>query len=527
MDDNISIRKELGRGVWLLASGVVIKASCVTKVLAEKMLSKSAIDRGTEDGDILTYPAENGRASIPLFELGQKGYLDLNSSEIREHFSRLVRLVPDYLSERGLLPAKKTVLVEEKIAAEYKNYIKDFRFVRKKDIIENAVEIATRQKIVDFFKRNDVQSAGAGMLLAESNLLERVREHLQDSDIFSLDDSIKAAVGAISKEALADDYAVKRGLSPFQRELEVAKDAKIKSVDCTLFLADKGPRDFKMNLTDFYNHLDPTVLERFTQHEMRDFPSRDYFGKAGEKIYEQILQKRFCADLVKNCNNYSPETENGYLLAINRTSRVAPKIDGLKELQDRAALREYAENCYKTPSPIVRRIDKFFAEQSEFIGKVKEAAASSESIQKCGVDIAVEEKAEGKILTFTNAEGKKAVFDERFDADMSSYYGMPKDIKECLSAVGLTALAIKEISEDAIFAPIIAAKTVAPVAQIALEAPFPEAENEPTPLPFPENRGEISKSLEKNVATPSANILNNILNQVQETGHGAGISKGR
>lgn len=449
MDDNVSIRRELGKGVWLLVSGMVIKASCVTKDLAEKMLSKSAIDRGAEDGDNLTYPAENGRASIPLFELSQKGYLDLNGSEIREHFSRLVRLVPDYLSERGLLPAKKTLLVVEKIATDYKNYIKAFSFLRKKDIIENAAEIAARQKIVDFFKKNDAQNMGAGMLPVEKNLLERVREHLGDVDVFSFNDSIKTAVETISKDALADDYAVKRALSPFQRELEVAKNSGIKSVDCTLLM--EGARSIKMNPTDFYNHLDPAVLERFAQHEMRDFPCKDCFGKAGEKIYDKLLQKRFCADLVKNYNSYSTVAENGWYLAINKTSKVAVKADGLKELQDRAALREYAESCYKSPDAVISRIDKFFAEQSEFIGKVKEAAVPSPSAQKYGVDIAVEEKSEGKVVTFTNSEGKKAVFDERFDSEMRSNYALPKDIDECLTSLGVTAAALSEIKIDKAF----------------------------------------------------------------------------
>ena len=104
MADNYSLPKEIANGVYLLTSGAMLKASYVTKSLAERMLSKSAVSRGVEEGENIMFPAEGGKSSIPMYELSQKGYLQLNRQETKKHFSRLVSFVPDYLRERGILP---------------------------------------------------------------------------------------------------------------------------------------------------------------------------------------------------------------------------------------------------------------------------------------------------------------------------------------------------------------------------------------------------------------------------------------
>ena len=68
---NASISQRLADGVYMITANALIKVVMVAQRLSEKLLSVPAKERGELDGEYLSFP--NEKASIPMFELAQKG----------------------------------------------------------------------------------------------------------------------------------------------------------------------------------------------------------------------------------------------------------------------------------------------------------------------------------------------------------------------------------------------------------------------------------------------------------------------
>lgn len=377
----MNLSQEIATGLRLVTAGAVIRASYVTKELADKLMSKAAISRGEDEGDELRYPADDGRSSIPFFELSQKGYIDLNREETKKHFSRLVNLVPDYLRERKIFPEKQVRTIESRIDDNLKKLIRDYKRVPKEDIIANAPEIAYKQQIASYFSKNELKMDGIGLLLSQDNLLETLyRTAKSHYNTFQIEQNgLKEIVEGFIQVQGTVKSNIDKCLDPFKRELEVAKVNKIASVELTVLTPSNGAKKMKMNIDDFYSHLDKDMLERFALHTMPDFPTRNYFGEKGQHIFDEIVKKRFCAELVKNFKDYSYERNNEYLMIIDDVNKKPVKgMSEIQELQNREIMREYVLS-YKNPEPVLENIDKYFKAQEGIIQKASEILERSKS----------------------------------------------------------------------------------------------------------------------------------------------------
>ncbi len=445
MAENYSIPKELAHGVNLLVSGAVIKASYMTKNLADKMLSKSALKRGIDEGDNIMFPAEDGRSSIPMYELSQKGYLELNRQEIKRHFSRLLNFVPDYLRERGILPDKKPKSIEDRLQLDFNRYAKELKFESKEDIIEKSRETAIRQDILNHFSEIDITTPGIGLLLTRDSILEKIYESLDHKNYFEEQNSLKSAVSSVTQALKENTNAVSKALEPFVQELSSFKRTTPEFVEFKVS-SPTATKKMRMEMSEFYKHLDLSVLERYAQHAMPEFPHREYFGKDGAEIFDKLVEKRFCEDLVKNFKDYMSYKDNGYLMTVDCTNKQLIKTDELTELKNRAFLKEFVDNNYSKPDKALSEISSFFAEKQQLIDEIKQTIQPPVSIKQGGyVDVQVEEYPKGNVYVFINNHGEKAVFDERFDAEMRKNYNMPRSIEDCLMTLGVAAVAVENI----------------------------------------------------------------------------------
>ncbi len=445
MAENYSIPKELAHGVNLLVNGAVIKASYMTKNLADKMLSKSALKRGIDEGDNIMFPAEDGRSSIPMYELSQKGYLELNRQEIKRHFSRLLNFVPDYLRERGILPDKKPKSIEDRLQLDFNRYAKELRFESKEEIIAKSRDTAIRQDILKHFSDIDLATPGIGLLLTRDNVLEKIYESLDHKNYFEEQNSLKASVSSVTQALKENSNAVSKALEPFVQELSSCKKALPEFVEFKIASPTVSKR-MRMEMSEFYKHLDLSVLERYAQHAMPEFPHREYFGKDGAEIFDKLVEKRFCENLVKNFKDYMSYKDNGYMMTVDCTNKQLIKTDELTELRNRAFLKEFVDNNYSKPDKALSEISRFFAEKQELLSEIQKSIQPEQAQKKGGyVDIQVEEFPNGNVYVFLNKQGEKAIFDERFDDEMRKNYNMPTSIEDCLMTLGVSAVAVENI----------------------------------------------------------------------------------
>lgn len=368
--------KPLTEGVWLLASGILIKSVIVAKKLADKLLSKAGAARGDVQGDTLSFPEADGRASIPMLELSQKGYLEQTDAQIKEHLNRLVQLLPDYLAERGIIKRNMETL-GDKVEKEHRGYLNSIKYMKPQEISAASREIFEIQKIKEFICRRDLSEvSGLGLLMQKEDLLENVRDRIlapeneTTEDIVISNRAIDNMLESMSKELSEDKEAAGKALLPFRNELEIARKNPTKAVTFTVAMPSGESHKMTMRTEDFYKALDKELLDRFAVTEMHDFPTPEYFGKDGAALYEQILMKRFCENIADNFEDYCPE--NGYGIEINSTSKkdyIENEYDGLK---NRVALKAFAESEYKLPEKAIGNFKEFFGRQSALIDSIRQ-----------------------------------------------------------------------------------------------------------------------------------------------------------
>lgn len=367
--------KPLTEGVWLLASGILIKSVIVAKKLADKLLSKAGVARGDVQGDTLSFPESDGRASIPMLELSQKGYLEQTDAQIKEHFNRLVQLLPDYLAERGLIK-KSMETLDEKVEKEHRAYLNSIKYMKPQEISAASREIFEIQKIKEFICRSDLSGvSGLGLLMQKEDLLEDIRDRIlapeneTTEDIVISNKAIDNMLESMVKELTQDKDAINTALLPFKNELEIARKNSTKAVTFTVAMPGGESHKMTMRTEDFYKALDKELLDRFAGVEMHDFPTPEYFGKDDAALYEKILEKRFCEDIADNFEDYCPE--DGYGIVINSTSKkdfIENEYDGLK---NRVALTTFAESEYKSPEKAIGNFKEFFSRQNTLLDNIR------------------------------------------------------------------------------------------------------------------------------------------------------------
>lgn len=394
-------KTDIAQNLWYLTSTageiieVVIKRKEGEKMLSEPALKRAEID---EKNDTLKFPEADGRSSIPIVELNQKGYIRMETFQIKEHLKRLVKLVPSYLKERGMFPKAANETLAEKSEKELKKELAHFKFMPRKELIKRASEISDLERINSFFSDSenfkDTEKFPVGLLLPTTDLLKKVRLNAleqnpeSNKDLLLTKSLLLETIKNIARENEKNPVNSEAFLAAFQRELLVAKKQQNEAVEISVSMPNELPKKMIMPVNEFYSHLDEAVLNRFSEEKMKDFPHEYYFGTPGVEVFEAIRFKRFCADLQTNFNNFSCDKVDGYSLKIEKEVKTAPEKSTYEALQNAVILKKLAENTYESPDRAVANISLQISSEREFINELQSivnkasANTASESIEK-------------------------------------------------------------------------------------------------------------------------------------------------
>lgn len=372
--------KEIAKGFYLNSDGQVIHAAVVDKELADRLLSEAAKSRGEDDGRYLNYPYKDGRSSIPTYELGQRGYIHLKPKELFSEFQRMVKMVPDYLRERGLFPPKKVETLSDKVEKDFNSYIKEISKMKKTDIIGRAEEIAEIKKIKEYMQKPHTDMKNFGVMLNSDNILKDFHERMKNDKVTKgiiNNKTISRQIGlySLSEKTSADE----KYMNTFANELETTKKQTVQTVTFTVGLPGKELQEISMPVKEFYRHIDKGVLERFSAASMPDFPATDYYGDKYKQLYEELREKRFCEDIAKNFNDYNyPEKKEGYYIYISDVSKKPyAEQSELQEIKNRLALKEYASARYEKPQETVKLIDSYVDSRKSIVDDIAKVIASA------------------------------------------------------------------------------------------------------------------------------------------------------
>lgn len=369
----VSLKDELADGVYMVTTRALLKVVMVAQSLASKLMSKCGRDLGEVDGDYLSYPVENGKSSIPLFELAQRGYLKADKN-IGEHLRNLIQKVPEYLRSREVTPRPLNTMAN-KVEAEYQAYIKEVSKLSKTEILERASEIAKMERV-----KNEIVSGKLnhhqrfGRLIVMSNLLNRLCNELDNPEnINRLDCAIIEPSYEISSDKL-DMY-----MNSFKQEIDSAQ-IPIQSVSLCLE-SPEGKHHFQMNWEDFRLYLDDAMLERFAEVEMLDFPHIDYFGTGFEQVFKQLQEKRFLESVQQHFNDYAPQGAKDLSLTIEAVSQEVVAENQFDGLLNRFKLQEYILANYENPASSHTVLQEYFQSQKSTIDELQRIVSDKQSIE--------------------------------------------------------------------------------------------------------------------------------------------------
>lgn len=376
----VSIMKELGKGVSMIITTASLSAVVVSKSIADRFMSPSGISRGDKLDDALGYPDDSlGRIHIPLYELATKNQIKLLRNQIKDHFNNLIRLIPEYLRERGLIAPKPVYTLADKINDEYDDWYAHLKKTSTKDeLIRLASEIDRINKLKNYYLRADFPLDKQGVLISVPDLLETTYDYMVHNKMEFTEESFSEITNIwktdieqiIPKDMISICNEEKEKIiSEFKRELAVARPDYIKMVNLRLTRANGDSVDLSVTKEDFEDLLlTDSLRAEFAKNVMLDYPAPDYYGEEYADLFNALFLKRFESNIYENWDNYSFQSNNGVTLEIKSMSTDIAVNNAYDELINRCYIKEYLEaNC---PDPDYKKLVAFAEKNAETINSV-------------------------------------------------------------------------------------------------------------------------------------------------------------
>jgi hypothetical protein len=365
---DVSMKQRLADGVYMIASNALIKVVMVAQRLADRLLTSSARERGEQEGEYLSYAGD--KASIPLYEMAQKGQVKLIDEQVRQHFRTLVKLFPDYLKDRGILPEKHVANMTDKMGKEYEQFQGEMKKLDKPTIIAHAREIGERQEIVDYLCKAELGRDGLGLLLAQERLLDSVYNKMAEVSRPFTKEDIAEAVVKVKGEITTHPVAVAKRLDAFKRELQAAKTINAEAVELNM-QTPEGAYKFAMNMAAFRATIDPEMLARFAETMMLDFPDPRFYGDGNDELWQTLVEKRFFSNLADNFNRFAHQGGNGYSMTVERTLEKAISENEFDGFMKRARMARYIVSNADNPNECLKEIRPYCKERADMIRDVQ------------------------------------------------------------------------------------------------------------------------------------------------------------
>lgn len=356
----VTIRHELAHGIYqlVLAAGRSLKALIIGKDFAKQVLSQAAIAKADEyDNNTLGYPEQDGRMSIPLFELSQKGIINLPLQEAKAHFNNLLHLIPDYLRSRGILKKKPLPDLNTKLADEAKRFEKQLTNMSKKEIIASAGKIGNFNKIKDLLANSNFPLKNEGLLIASPDLIRSIEKVLSNLNLEINAENVQKVCGSFDEAVGVDKKIIDDALSDIRSELERTQITRVKTVIMQMTVNGES-HDFALSVQDFENWLlTNEIKSKFAKAYMLDFPVPDYYGKDYRWLYESLFLKRFGENVQENWERFAPQGEN-VQLHIKALSTELVVSDSYSDLKNMAHIKGYLQSAYENSDGYVEKLLK-------------------------------------------------------------------------------------------------------------------------------------------------------------------------
>ncbi len=354
----VTIRHELAHGIYqlVLAAGKGLRALIIGKDFAKQVLTQAALAKADDyDENYLGYPEQDGRMSIPLYELNQKGLLNLPLQEAKAHFNNLIHLIPDYLRNRGILKEKPLPDIRTKLADETRQLEKQLSGRSKKDLIASAEEIVNFNKIKGFIAGSEFPLRNQGLLISAPNLVKSVQKTLRELKLEINTENVQKVCGSYDEAVKIDNKVIEDALSDIANELKRTQMSRVKTVVMQM-TADGKTHDFALSVEDFENMLlTDEIKAEFAKAYMPDFPVPDYYGEEYKWLYESLFIKRFGENVQENWERYAPQGEN-LQLHLKSLSTEIIAADSYTDLRNIAQIKGYLQSAYKNPEKYIERL---------------------------------------------------------------------------------------------------------------------------------------------------------------------------
>lgn len=423
----VSILKELGEGVQMIVTTASVSAVLVTKSVATKMLSNAAKTRADEFEEELGYPKdEKERINIPMYELSVKNYIHSNANEIKAHFNNLIRLIPEYLRERGLIAPRPVYTLADKIADEYEEWADGIKTQSKDKIIEMADELNKYNILKKYFSDENFPLSKQGVLVSAPCLLDNTFDFMELNQLEYTTENLDMVADLwrnninkiINNEYIMEfKKALDEETAHFERELQVARKDYINSVNLNLIRESGEVISFSMLKSDFEELLlTDEIKEEFAKNAMLDYSTPDYYGNHKKELFDALFLKRFNFDLANNWDYYTPQGNNGVRLEIESLSTEIVANSAYDELLNRSYIKEYISNNYENPEKYYEKLVEFAEKSYETINEVTSMLDSMRN--KATEEQEVIETTENKTLEPHTVEAKDV---KNLIGDMKAY----------------------------------------------------------------------------------------------------------
>lgn len=376
--EKISFSRQLAKGVQMIVTDMSMQAILVSQNVANRFLSFAARSRATTYKDHLVYPEE--KMSIPLFELTAKNYIIQYHSQVKEHWNNLVKYIPDYLREIGILHPKVQPTIKDKVSNEFEKYYKNIcRQMTKQDIILHAEEISDIKNIALQYSQIDMPLKNQGIILGMDNLLDKTYQLLSKNQLESSKDNIEKLIVETdwSLELKPEEYAaiIKNATADITRELSMTQESIVKTV---LLSYNNGSetKSFSLSIQDFNSFcLTDELKAEFSAKNMLDFPQNDYFGQENEAFFEFLFQKRFGENLIENWNNFSVQSDDATLTIDGLSTEIIP-TSAYDELINRYTIKEYLTTNYTNADKQLSKLLEYTSKHLAAVNSIQEMLSS-------------------------------------------------------------------------------------------------------------------------------------------------------
>lgn len=402
-----NIIKEFAKGVMLIATNASLRIVCVANKIASLFMSKEAVDIGDKMSDEwIGYPEEDGRASVAMFELATKNYIELNKAQIKYHIKNILSALPSYAKAREL---KDAMTMMDKMADESDRFYAEWSTLSKRELIDSAEQILARHDVIDYFSSPELELPMEGVFLCNPDLVEDTISYLIDNKLTTndIEQYVNAVVEAHSNEETAaeqpESEMIEAQLNRFVAELETSAPIVINSVDMQ-FVCNGVSKNITLSIDDFMSYIPQEALDSFAAQKMSDFPCKDYFGKKGELLYQAVTVKRFCEDVINNYNYFAPKTETTYMI-VNKLSKEPAPSSSMDKLICSTVIHDYAKACCSDTQKIDNALNNNLVDLKQTISKINSMVDSYQT----NITEEVKELTEEEITT---PESEKQLLDD-------------------------------------------------------------------------------------------------------------------